>query len=288
VLQLILHALCRQDAATVEADNYTLLLGMACTVSILLNPTDVHLWYRATGSLDDAAVNAALRLLSKEERSRCDRFVFTHDRWDFAAAHALLRCVLSNYEDVPPTDWSFEVTDRGKPFLRASRGGMPPLAFNLSHTRGLVACGVGRESDIGVDVEGLDRAPDDLDIAGRYFSPVEYAMLASMPQRDRPGRFVELWTLKEAYIKATGRGLGAMLNEFGFEFAGERDLHFTARQGVPEGMWAFALFNPSPRARMAVAIRSGEPARLRIIAREHDGSCGGALLEPSRVSQSWR
>ncbi len=252
-----------------------------------MGPSDVHLWYRMTGSLDDAAVNAAVRLLSAEERARYERFVFAHDRRDFAAAHALLRGVLSTYEDVPTTGWRFEATDRGKPFLPGGDGGVARLAFNLSHTRGLVACGVGREADIGVDVEGLDRVPDDLDMAARYFSAGEHAQLASVAQSDRPARFAELWTLKEAYIKATGEGLGGGLDGFGFEFGGERGIHFTAPKRADAGRWAFALFIPSPRARMAIAVRSEAPSRLRLVARAHEGTHAGAAIEPSRVSPVW-
>ena len=65
-----------------------------------LAPGDVHVWYRFTDSLDDDAVQAEVAQLSPDEGVRCQRFVFRRDRRDFAAGHALLRRVLSMYDDV--------------------------------------------------------------------------------------------------------------------------------------------------------------------------------------------
>ena len=45
-------------------------------VPIPLDASDVHVWYLATASLGDDAVDAALSLLSRDERLRAGRFVF--------------------------------------------------------------------------------------------------------------------------------------------------------------------------------------------------------------------
>jgi hypothetical protein len=39
-------------------------------------------------------------------------------------------------------------------------------------------------------------------------SPAERAMLEGLPEQDRPLRFIEVWTRKEALAKCDGRGLG--------------------------------------------------------------------------------
>ena len=251
-------------------------------VVVPLNASDVHVWYLATASLDDDGVTAALSLLSPDERQRSDRFVFRRDRRDFAAAHALTRRVLSSYENVAPRDWTFEATADGKPCLPAGHAGGPPLVFNLSHTHGLVACAVARDGDIGLDVERIDRAVDARGIAARYFTAGESAFIDGGHgggAGDRQVRFAEVWTLKEAFVKAVGRGLRQPLNAFGCVLEGSRGIRFDAPTGMDPREWTFALFAPSPDTRMAIAVRSPGGVARRIIARHGETveGIGGAV-----------
>jgi 4'-phosphopantetheinyl transferase len=216
--------------------------------------------------MDEAEIHEALALLSQEERARHDRFVHARDRRDFAAAHALLRRVLSTYDDTSPAAWAFEATPAGKPRIARREAGGPGLTFSLSHTRGFVACAVARGMDVGVDVESIDRGADGREIARRYFSAAEAARLDACPDAERAARFVELWTLKEAYVKAIGEGLSVPLD--GFSFAFDEAGHITLEKPVRErGVYfTFALMTPSPRTRLAVAIRSESAAPIRVMA----------------------
>ncbi|MDA1184689.1 MAG: 4'-phosphopantetheinyl transferase superfamily protein [Acidobacteria bacterium] len=242
----------------------------------------VHVTYRHTEALGGTALDADVSLLSVDERARLARFVFARDRRDFAASHALLRRRLSTHADLPPDAWTFEVEPGGKPHLSADHVGADPafnLAFNLSHTHGLVACAIGRGVDIGVDVESIDRAVEGRDIATRYFSPDEIRLLDACDAVERQARFIELWTLKEAYVKAIGRGLGHSLATFGFAFDGERGIRFAPPPGEQAMQWTFALLAPSARHRLAVATRS--PCA---VVRMADDANEGAGTEPLRRS----
>jgi 4'-phosphopantetheinyl transferase len=236
---------------------------------------DAHIWYRFSESLDDDAVRGEMAQLSPEERVRCQRFFFQRDRRDFAAAHALLRRVLSMYDDVRPEAWTFVVDGNGKPAL-AHDLVAPPLAFNLSHTRGLVACAVARDADVGIDVESVERVTDGRDIAERDFSAAELAQLDACPKEQRAARFIELWALKEAYVKAIAQGLAHPLDTFGFSFDDTGGLRFHARPDTAPGAWTFALFAPSPLHRLALAARFASSTHGRLLARAADG--GGALV----------
>ncbi|GAU25199.1 hypothetical protein TSUD_150980 [Trifolium subterraneum] len=89
---------------------------------------------------------------------------------------------------------------------------LPPLHFNISHTSSLIACAVTVGSPIGIDVEEKQRKlkNDILAFARRYFSPHEVEMLAHIVDPElRRLEFIKLWTLKEAYVKALGRGFSA-------------------------------------------------------------------------------
>jgi 4'-phosphopantetheinyl transferase len=228
--------------------------------------SEVHVWYQLTGDLGDADLARFVSLLSSEELARCERFRFTRDRRDYAAAHALLRSSLSRYAALSPASWTFREADGGKPMLAAADGA-PRLSFNLSHTHGLVACAIAGGADIGVDVESADRDVDDA-VAERFFSPREHAGLrACGPGALRARRFIELWTLKESYVKAIGKGLSHPLDSIVFEIDDARHVRFMPPPDVDSRAWTFCLSAPAENYRLAVAVRhaSGAPPRIQIM-----------------------
>jgi 4'-phosphopantetheinyl transferase len=103
-----------------------------------------------------------------------------------------------------------------------------------------------------------------LEIAERYFAPSELRWLQAADEADRCARFTELWTLKEAYIKAVGRGLGVPLDSFAFGFEGASALHFS----TGEARWRFVLAAPTADSRLAIAVdeaHAAPPRRARIL-----------------------
>ena len=213
----------------------------------------VLVWYALTESLSEPVTTEAQDLLSPDERARGERFRFADDRRDFTVAHALLRRALTRHEGVPPSQWVFQTGPQGKPFLAPAQSA---LEFNLAHTRGLVACALTKAGMVGVDVESIERAVNCDEIAERYFSGSEIQALQECTGAERQTRFIELWTLKEAYLKAIGAGLSNPLGDFGFELHGTSGLRFSAPPGTASTDWRFALFAPSTRHRMAVAVRT--------------------------------
>ena len=241
-----------------------------------LDPHDVHIWFRRTESATAATVEAARATLSAGERLRADRFVFAEDRRDFTLAHDLLRRCLSAYRPVEPGAWDFQADAAGKPYL----GSDPTLSFNLSHTRQLVACAIAAGAPVGIDVERAARLADAGAIAGRYFSTFEVASLARCRDDAHKLRFLELWTLKESFVKAVGVGLTMPLDSMSFGLDDEHAVVFQPPAGYTASEWHFALFEPPGSARMAVAIQA--PAPPRIVARE--AASGGPDLGAGELS----
>src|SRR5262249_14908767 len=151
--------------------------------------------------------------LDEAERARASGFRVEWARREFVAGRALLRAALTRYADVPPGSWAFQNDARGKPHLVA---GSPALSFNVSHSSGVVACIVARKGRVGVDVESRARSTDPLDLAKRYFAPQEAEELMALSDGQQRRRFFEMWTLKEAYAKARGLGLGLAFDSFTF------------------------------------------------------------------------
>jgi 4'-phosphopantetheinyl transferase len=102
-----------------------------------------------------------------------------------------------------------ECNPQGKP--RLTDPSLLPLQFNVSHTSGMALLAVTVEHAVGIDVERIDRAVSDHDMAARYFSPTESAYLASLSPDHRTREFLTYWTCKEAYLKMRGIGLSGGL-----------------------------------------------------------------------------
>jgi 4'-phosphopantetheinyl transferase len=222
----------------------------------------IDVWYQITECLSDVDIAQAMELLSSDERARFDRFVFRCDRRDFAAAHALLRCALATRTGLPPSSWIFLNDCRGKPFLAP---GQPECEFNIAHTTGLVACALAKTGNVGIDVESVDRVANSEEIARKYFSEREVLALQECKGVEHQTRFIELWTLKEAYLKAIGTGLSDRLNDFSFELIGSSGLRFNSLSGTGHTNWHFALFAPSEGHRMAVAICGEHKVTYRVM-----------------------
>jgi 4'-phosphopantetheinyl transferase len=85
----------------------------------------------------------------------------------------------------------------------------------LTHTDGLAAFAVGRPHSLGIDAEAW-RMPAPIELASHYFTPTETLLVAAQAPAEQPSTFYRLWTLKEAFLKANGRGLAAPLDSFAF------------------------------------------------------------------------
>lgn len=150
--------------------------------------------------------------LNQAERERCARYLFMRNRIESTAARALARAALSRHADVDPRAWTFGHGEHGKPQI-AGPAGTPPLHFNVAHTPGLVVCLVALDRAVGVDAEFLGRSSDIALLARRCLSVAEQQALWALPASAQARRFLVHWTLKEAYLKARGIGLGLPLAE---------------------------------------------------------------------------
>jgi 4'-phosphopantetheinyl transferase len=204
-------------------------------------------------------------LLSDDERTRWRRFVRDVDAQHYLVAHALLRTALSRYVDVAPQDWRFECNEFGRPHICGPEIGRE-LQFNLSHTQGLVACAVAWRRPVGIDVESFERTGVGVELAANYFSPQEIAQLRSLPAAAQSERFLEYWTLKEAYLKARGTGLSLPLDCFSMHLQPEQPIAISFAPPLDDdpSAWQFAQFRPTPRHVLAVAVQRapGENSRI--------------------------
>jgi 4'-phosphopantetheinyl transferase len=225
---------------------------------------DARVVWCATSALAEDAVAAAAALLSPDEHEHAQRLRFRDDARDYVVAHALLRRELSRGSTTGPAAWSFARGAHGKPYV--DRDGAAASSFSLSHTRGMVACALAPpEVAIGVDVESNQRDLDVARLAERFFAATEAAALGALPERARRERFYDLWTVKEAVVKAIGLALPPALPHVAVEIRSDRDIALTRMPRSADGVWQLELFTPARGFRVAIAILrpSGWPS-LRI------------------------
>lgn len=166
-----------------------------------LSADEVHVWIF---DLDKPAKDE--HLLSQEEQKRADCFIKLDDQRRFRAAHTSVRRILGRYLNEPPLSLVFGASATGKPFLRAPG---PPhrVAFNLAHSARYGLLAVSRDREVGVDIE-IERNLDDLvGMARQVMSPWEFQDFQSTAVHLASKVFFDLWTRKEAFLKAIGTGL---------------------------------------------------------------------------------
>jgi 4'-phosphopantetheinyl transferase len=136
-----------------------------------------------------------------------------------------LREVLGAYVSVPGDEVTLIDGEFGRPALDIRHGAV--LGFNWSHSGDRALIAIGRHLVPGIDIERLRGRPKALEIAEHYFCKEEFSRLASLPEEKRDSAFLELWTAKEAVLKAIGRGIAFGLDR----------LHVTDVEGRPVLRW---------------------------------------------------
>jgi 4'-phosphopantetheinyl transferase len=231
-----------------------------------LGPSQIHLWQYPIGDPPDPQHLAHARtLLSDAEKKRCAAFHMEKHGAEYALSHAMLRLVLSEYAPVKPHDWQFLTGQWGKPEIAAPALDTP-LWFNLSHTDGFAVCVAGRVRHLGVDVENMTRKASHQELAEHFFAPAEYEYIQNLPPSLQREAFFRIWTLKEAYIKAEGKGLSIPLDSFSslFPVGNSAQVTLAANAESDPDAWSFFEFQPSPDYRISVGARNPGHAAFHI------------------------
>jgi len=246
-----------------------------------LTEEDAHVWYAWTSACDTPTLRAAYRaLLAPEEVERLARFACDQLKLEYLVTRALCRTMLSRYaRDISPQQWRFRTNAYGRPEIDSCET-EPPLRFNMSNAGSVVACVVTRSADAGIDVEEIARRCDISGIAGTYFTAREQQALRALPSSRKRGRFFDIWTLKESYVKARGVGLSIDLSLFSFDVSRQPiRVVFEPEAADDARDWQFALLDIGARHRMALGIRRGARAPLRV-------SMGEIVPKPAMHGQS--
>jgi 4'-phosphopantetheinyl transferase len=263
LLQMLADELAPLTAAAPEADE-----GWPEVAAVpALADGEVHVWRTPLEQPADRLEDLR-RTLAPDERQRAERFHFDKDRRHFVAGRGLLRTLLGRYLGRDPGSLQFAYNPQGKPMLAGEGGG---LRFNLAHSHGLALFAVSRGRELGVDLERIRPEFAGEPVAQRFFSPREVAALRALSGERRHEAFFVCWTRKEAYLKATGKGLSLPLDCFDVSLLpGEPAALLATRHDPTEvGRWSLRALAPAQGYAGALAVE-GRGWRLRC------GSLAGA------------
>lgn len=191
-------------------------LPFACVEPMPELDQAIHVWSLATGARDTRDVRATAR----------------------AALDRLLRHYAGD------AAFTIETGRHGKPFV----GGSPWLQFNVSHAGTHAVFAFARDQALGIDIEPGDRRVSVDGVSERFFSAYETAALARVDPARRRDAFLQLWTRKEAVLKALGAGLGFGLDRVEFDLAADGEAgpmrEIASEAGRPDE-WQVLRFTPA-------------------------------------------
>jgi len=146
--------------------------------------------------------------VSFERRVKIMNYKNDDDKKRSLISELLIRAAAHEKLNIPAEKCKISYNPYGKPYIDNVRH----FKFNISHSGGYVAIATGRQK-VGVDIELKKEI--DMSVAKRFFTQNEYEYIRSfVSESDRRDAFYTLWTLKESYIKAVGKGLKIPLNSF--------------------------------------------------------------------------
>lgn len=188
------------------------------------------------------------KILSTDEKSRADRYVFDVDYEKYIFCRGLLRVFLGQYMRLKPESIEFQYSSYGKPQLIKNR-----LKFNLSHTSDYLIIGCCYEAEIGIDVEEIRPLSMDIGMIAQNFSEREQDFIFSFDGEEQLNAFYHCWTRKEALLKGMGIGIGFGLELYKQKSILEDKFEMTFSTKTKKNIWSIKSMHLSDRHALAIA-----------------------------------
>ena len=200
---------CRVRLLDIHVVKYkSLRYGVQRTQIAILRGMDTLVYTADISALNDPAVfERLLGAVPEYRREKAMRFKFPSGRAQSLGVGLLLRLACRD-AGIVGADENVVLGENGKPAFRD----VPDVHFNLSHSKTRVMCVIS-PYEVGCDVEHVRVGRSRL--AERFFKESETRWIHSFPEGEAQDEaFCRLWTLKECYMKVTGRGMSLSPDKF--------------------------------------------------------------------------
>lgn len=173
-----------------------------------LDPDKIALWHGKLSSTEDAC-RRYWPLLDAAEQVRAGQYTNSLLRHRHVEARGLLRCILTQYINQPPATINIKTAEHGKPYL----ADCIKWTFNLSHAGDSLVIAIAQVGRVGIDIEHCKSRGNLPQLAAKCFADSEAAYWQALDDNDKTAAFYRIWTAKEAFVKATGRGIALGLKQ---------------------------------------------------------------------------
>ncbi len=169
----------------------------------------MKVYFVNVADLTDRQLEECLESMSDERKTEISRLKNPLSVKQKTAGDYLTKKAISDFCGIQPEKICIKKDLNGKPYAENAS-----VKFNVSHGEDLVVCAVS-ENDIGIDIEKIRDVK--FRVAERFATEEERAYIGNDTDR-----FFEIWTLKEAYFKCIGTGLGADIRNVSFEIENQK------------------------------------------------------------------
>lgn len=210
-----------------------------------INNDEVHLWICSVKPSNQFIRNY-IHVLTDKELEKASSFLTNELKNKFIMTRGTLRYILSYYLKLEPQSIVFDTNSYGKPFIPKEQNTIA-LEFNLSHSYNISICAIRSGKLIGADIEYIKPFESMREVARSHFTEIEYKKLIACSPSLFTISFYKLWTRKESYIKAIGKGLSYSLADFEVSFLSHekpRLIHIH-NSSIEASFWEMKSFNIS-------------------------------------------
>lgn len=243
-------------------------------MKIELAENDIHLWLLPfdTRAGQDCLKKNRDVILHREEMRRFNRLKVDRVKVEYLSSRILLRFLLSLYTELPAAGIEIIADEMGRPFFY-HQGLRLPLYFSLSHTRNFICCLLSRREKAGCDIEGKKPRKYQTALYRYLFSEEEFSFCQQLPKEEQQHFFFTSWTLKEAFIKAQGKGLRIPLTSLSFTHGlwKKSSCRLSPEPNHPDLFWQFHSLSPEPQYLAGVAIQAPDSVLSLFPAILHNG-----------------
>lgn len=238
----------------------------------------IKLFYMDIGcDCEEEKIRGFYEMLPKERQGLVDRLKNRELAKKKILAGIFMQYGLSRTLEIPMREIEYTYGEQGKPYLklmnRLDGKKLQEIDFNLSHSGRYAVLAVS-DGAVGIDVERIKK--NRLSVAKRCFHEREYEDILRMPDEEsRERRFLEYWTMKEAYVKYCGEGLKIPLNSFLIERM-DNGISYV-KDEVREGQEAFF-----------VTFQMEDPSYFLSVCSSHLGEVKGVWAERNREDEQMK
>ncbi len=206
---------------------------------------EVHIW---TAILDqpEAIIDGYYSILPDNEQKMVDKYRTGMIRKRQIISKGLVRLLISRYMNLNPNEIKFYYNEFGKPFVSPDSD-RDNIFFNLSHSDNIAVFIFSKKRKIGIDVEKIKELADMEGIVRLCFSESEKKWFNELPSTKKEEMFYKIWTSKEAYMKAIGKGFSFSPKRISLELRINDNLFFKEIDGDEDfNRWKLITFRPNP------------------------------------------